>query len=569
MSQLAPVIVQPANTSKDLPKTSRSGQGQSSVKSQSPFVDLLTSSQKSHTHSTPRQSGISTNDSGQKGQLLSFSNADTKADQQVQALNQLLRDILHTNSELSEMLKEATGTGDLSVWFMNRLMGALELNQTDGAQMISLQTAEETADQQQSDLKGQTEDDLAGFELLSALISQIQGQEQLSSQSPDLKTGSELRQILQDLQFLLSGSKEQAPNAQFSQAAETHRMPATGQGQEQLTSQSFDSKSRSQIQQLLHRIQTLLDQSEGKARTADGQKALHVQESGYKTVQESVQLPQGAAASQQIFPQPAPNRGLAYYLQSYQGAEQNGQEGSVKADQVAAGGDGQTSEGSKDGLFGHGRGSLAEAMFLQNNSSGKGQTSAGSGNQFGMSQHSQSVTESGNGAPANFAGTHVSSAANPSAGQSTTQTFSTQQAFEQSMVDQVRFRLSQGMRSGQQEVVVRMHPRELGEVRLSLTADDGNLRAHLHVQSQQVQDVLERNMPRLREALAEQGIDVDDFMFSSDEQGQHTEYRSFAQDKWTGTRQSESGITIPESSEIHTENEQFNYSPKQGLSVRI
>jgi flagellar hook-length control protein FliK len=155
-----------------------------------------------------------------------------------------------------------------------------------------------------------------------------------------------------------------------------------------------------------------------------------------------------------------------------------------------------------------------------------------------------------------------------SAGQGFTQASATQQVFEQSMVDQVRFRLSQGLRSGQQEVVVRMHPRELGEVRLSLTSDDGNLRAHLHVQSQQVQDVLERNMPRLREALAEQGIEVNDFVFSSGEQEQETEYRTFEQERWAGG-QPGPGSTSPSAAEMHTGTEQAGYRPEQGLSVRI
>ena len=92
-------------------------------------------------------------------------------------------------------------------------------------------------------------------------------------------------------------------------------------------------------------------------------------------------------------------------------------------------------------------------------------------------------------------------------------------AFETQILDQIRVRVQSGARQGQSEIVVRMRPPELGEVRLNLTSEDGILRAHLHAQSQQVHDVLERHAPQLRQALAEQGIDLDDVLVSSDDAG--------------------------------------------------
>ncbi len=373
------------------------------------------------------------------------------------------------------------------------------------------------------------------------------------------------------MQILLGRSEGQAQNNQAkTQSVDMTRLLESGPGQGQMGSQSLDLETRTELRQLLQRMQAILGQSESKGQAGNGQKALHVEDGG-KSAQEGLRASQAAAVSQPVSPQPAPNRGLGYYLHAYQGAEQAGGKGLAQADLVSAGGEGQSSGGSKDGLSGQGRSSLAEAMFLQNSTGGKGQTGAGNGNQFGLTLHNaaETGTGGGSGAAATFTGSPGSSAANPLAGQGASQAFGSQQAFEQSMVDQVRFRLSQGLRFGQQEVVVRMHPRELGEVRLSLNSDDGNLRAHLHVQSQQVQDVLERNMPRLREALAEQGIDVEDFVFSSEDQGQEKEYRSFEQEKWAGGRKPESGSTMPAAPEVHAGKEQAGYSPEQGLSVRI
>ena len=91
--------------------------------------------------------------------------------------------------------------------------------------------------------------------------------------------------------------------------------------------------------------------------------------------------------------------------------------------------------------------------------------------------------------------------------------------FETQVLEQVRIRFQAGARQGQSEIVVRMRPPELGEVRLNLRSEDGVLRAHLHAQSQQVHDVLERHAPQLRQALAEQGLNLDDLLVSSDGAG--------------------------------------------------
>jgi flagellar hook-length control protein FliK len=63
-----------------------------------------------------------------------------------------------------------------------------------------------------------------------------------------------------------------------------------------------------------------------------------------------------------------------------------------------------------------------------------------------------------------------------------------------------------------------MHPVELGELKLELVVERDTVRAHLVAQTQQVQDVLERHMPRLREALELQGLKLDDIQVSIDSQ---------------------------------------------------
>jgi flagellar hook-length control protein FliK len=66
-------------------------------------------------------------------------------------------------------------------------------------------------------------------------------------------------------------------------------------------------------------------------------------------------------------------------------------------------------------------------------------------------------------------------------------------------------------------LTMRLHPEELGELRLELVLEKGALRAHVHAQSHQVQEVLERNMFRLREALEQHGLRLDEVEVSVDD----------------------------------------------------
>ncbi len=65
-------------------------------------------------------------------------------------------------------------------------------------------------------------------------------------------------------------------------------------------------------------------------------------------------------------------------------------------------------------------------------------------------------------------------------------------------------------------MVLRLHPAELGALRIELMVEGDKVRANLHAQTQQVQEVLERNLGQLRSALAEQGLKIDHFQVSSD-----------------------------------------------------
>ena len=91
-----------------------------------------------------------------------------------------------------------------------------------------------------------------------------------------------------------------------------------------------------------------------------------------------------------------------------------------------------------------------------------------------------------------------------------------QQVVDSQIFDQVVTHLSGSDKGDMGRMVLRLHPAELGSLRIELMVEGDKVRANLHAQSQQVQEVLERNLGQLRNALAEQGLKIDHFQVSSD-----------------------------------------------------
>lgn len=77
------------------------------------------------------------------------------------------------------------------------------------------------------------------------------------------------------------------------------------------------------------------------------------------------------------------------------------------------------------------------------------------------------------------------------------------------IIDQVihRFTMNRSLESG--TVLLRMHPAELGELRMEIRVDQENIKASIITQNPQVQEVIDRYMSKLREALEEQGFNLE------------------------------------------------------------
>ena len=113
-----------------------------------------------------------------------------------------------------------------------------------------------------------------------------------------------------------------------------------------------------------------------------------------------------------------------------------------------------------------------------------------------------------------------------------------QQVTESQIFDQVVTQLSGSISGESGRMVLRLQPVELGSLRLELTIEGDKVRANLHAQTQQVQEVLERNLPQLRSALAEQGLKIDQFQVNIDKNSdQQSQFENLSQQQQSDLQQ--------------------------------
>ena len=124
------------------------------------------------------------------------------------------------------------------------------------------------------------------------------------------------------------------------------------------------------------------------------------------------------------------------------------------------------------------------------------------------------------------------------------------------VLQQVVSKFQTELQRGSRRVNIRMHPPELGRVQLKLTSEDSTMQVQLQVQNSQVQGILERNMPALRQALEQQNLDFDSIQVSveSGQQEGSTGYSRQSESEfpsrmgWTGSGDAEAedqGAGIP------------------------
>ena len=90
---------------------------------------------------------------------------------------------------------------------------------------------------------------------------------------------------------------------------------------------------------------------------------------------------------------------------------------------------------------------------------------------------------------------------------------------EKEILNNLIQRFSVNPRLQTSKLTMRLHPVELGALKIDILVKGDSIKTNIVAQSQQVLETLEKQMPRLRAVLQEQGFTVDSFVISLDSDG--------------------------------------------------
>ncbi|SDZ74150.1 hook-length control protein FliK [Desulfuromusa kysingii] len=145
-----------------------------------------------------------------------------------------------------------------------------------------------------------------------------------------------------------------------------------------------------------------------------------------------------------------------------------------------------------------------------------------------------------------------------------------QQVPESQVIDQVVTHLSGSVNGDTGRMVLRLQPAELGSLKLELIVEGDRIKANLHAQTHQVQEVLERNLPQLRNALAEQGLKIDQFQVNVDQQQQDGQFENLSQQQQNNGSEGQKGWQQPlDSEELNIPLAQLMQNAGGGINLHV
>ena len=86
---------------------------------------------------------------------------------------------------------------------------------------------------------------------------------------------------------------------------------------------------------------------------------------------------------------------------------------------------------------------------------------------------------------------------------------------QEEVIRQIAERFQISRREADTRINLKLHPAELGELRIDLSVKNGTVRANVGASTQVAQDILEKNMNRLRTVLESQGFSIDEILVST------------------------------------------------------
>jgi len=87
--------------------------------------------------------------------------------------------------------------------------------------------------------------------------------------------------------------------------------------------------------------------------------------------------------------------------------------------------------------------------------------------------------------------------------------------YQEEVIRHIAERFHVMRRDNDTRINLQLHPAELGALRIDLSVKNGMVRANVVASTQIAQDIIEKNMPRLRSILEQQGFSIDEILVSN------------------------------------------------------
>ena len=143
--------------------------------------------------------------------------------------------------------------------------------------------------------------------------------------------------------------------------------------------------------------------------------------------------------------------------------------------------------------------------------------------------------------------------------------------YEDDIIQQVVERFQINSRGNDIKLSLKLHPEELGELKIDLTLKEGSIKANVVAQSQHVREIIERNMIKLRQVLEDKGFTIDQILVTSDSDSvpdfdlfeQHlSQQDNFSSPDSQTQNQNDFGLALGEAVEQSAE-------PETGVNIKI
>ncbi len=87
---------------------------------------------------------------------------------------------------------------------------------------------------------------------------------------------------------------------------------------------------------------------------------------------------------------------------------------------------------------------------------------------------------------------------------------------EDDIIQQLSHKMQISGKNMDTRIHLRLHPAELGSLKIDLTVKEGSIRANVIAQSQHTTELLEKNMAKLKTVLENQGYTVDEILITAE-----------------------------------------------------